>query len=155
MTPMTSNRRIFLKSTLATSLLKIAIGSGLLKSTQALAEWPAGLFDAKDMKGALGGDEGTASPNIVLKTPDIAENGAVVSVTVESSLPNVETISILVKDNPHPLSAVFILGPEVLPNISTRIKIAKTSEVIALVKSGDKRFITTKEVKVISGGCGS
>jgi len=153
MTQVTRKRRIFLKSTLATSLVGIAAGSGLLKSTETLAEWPARLFDAKDIKSASGDDEGTTSTDIIIKAPDIAENGAVVPVTVETSLPNVESISIFVKGNLHPLSAVFILGPGVQPNISTRIKLTRTSEIVTVIKSGDKRFTTAREVKVASGSC--
>jgi sulfur-oxidizing protein SoxY len=148
-----SNRRIFLKGALTTSLLGIAVG-GLLRPIRALADWPAELFGAKDVKGALGGEKGDASGEITIKAPDIAENGAVVPVTVESDLPNVESVSILVNNNPRPLSAMFILGPGVQPNISTRIKMAKTSDIIAVVKSGGKRFTAEKEVKVTIGGCG-
>ncbi|CAK0771837.1 sulfur-oxidizing protein SoxY [Gammaproteobacteria bacterium] len=150
---MINNRRVFLKGTLIGSLFGIGMGS-LLKPIRLLAEWPTERFGANDVKTALGGDEGNASTNITVKTPDIAENGAVVPVTVESDLPNIESISILVKENQRPLSAVFILGPGVLPNIQTRIKMAKTSDVIAVVKSGDKHFTTKKEVKVTIGGCG-
>lgn len=152
-TKVISNRRIFLKGALATSLLGITIGS-LLKPIRVLATWPTELFDANDIKSALGGDMGSPSTDITLKAPPIAENGAVVPVTVDTSLPNVESISILVKENKRPLSAMFILGRGVQPNISTRIKMAKTSDVVAVVKSGDKRFTTAKEVKVTIGGCG-
>lgn len=148
-----SNRRIFLKGTLITSLLGIGVGS-LLKPIRLLADWPTERFSANDVKGAVGGDDTTASTDITIKAPDIAENGAVVPVTVESSLPNVASISILVKENPRPLSAVFILAPEVQPNISTRIKMAKTSSVIAVAKSGDKHLTAEKEIKVTIGGCG-
>ncbi len=151
----TANRRNFLRNTLATTLVGIATGSGLLNPREVLAAtWPADLFDAKDVHTALSGNEGSASNEVSLKTPDIAENGAVVPVTVESTLTNVESISLLVKDNPRPLSAVFILGPGVQPNISTRLKMSKTSNVIAVVKVGDKRLSTAKEVKVTIGGCG-
>jgi len=136
-----------------TSLVGIGVAS-LLKPIRLLADWPAERFGAKDVKSALGQIETKSSTDIAVKAPDIAENGAVVPVTVESSLPNVESISILVQENPRPLSAVFILGPEVQPNISTRIKMAKTSNIIAMVKSGDKRFTAEKEVKVTIGGCG-
>jgi sulfur-oxidizing protein SoxY len=136
-----------------TSLLGIGIGS-LLKPIRLLAEWPAERFGAKDVKGALDGKEGIVSTDISIKAPDIAENGAVVPVTVKSSLSSVESISILVKENKRPLSAVFILGPGVQPNISTRIKMAKTSDVIAVVKSGDNLLTNKKEVKVPIGGCG-
>jgi sulfur-oxidizing protein SoxY len=152
-TKVISNRRIFLKGTLATSLLGIAVGS-LLKPIRVLAAWPAELFGASDIKSALGGDMGSTSTDITLKAPDIAENGAVVPVTVDTSLSNVESIAILVEKNKRPLSAMFILGPGVQPNISTRIKMAKTSNVVAVVKSGDKQFTAAKEVKVTIGGCG-
>lgn len=150
---MIGNRRFFLKSTLMSSLLGFGV-AGLLKPIRLLAEWPAERFGAKDVKSALGGVEGNASDSVTLKLPDIAENGAVVPVTVESSVSNVESISILVQQNQRPLSAVFILGPGVLPNISTRIRMAKTSDVIAVVKSGDQLLTAKKEVKVTIGGCG-
>ena len=140
---------------MATTLAGMAVGSGLLRPSGVFAAtWPADQFDAKDMQSALAGNEGSLSTNITLKTPDIAENGAVVPVTVESSLPNVTTISLLVEGNPHPLSAVFILGPGVQADVSTRLKMSKTTNVIAVVESGGKRFSTTKEVKVTIGGCG-
>lgn len=150
---MISHRRMFLKGILAINGLGIVVGS-LLKPIRALAAWPAELFGAHDMKSALGGQEGVASSDILIKTPDIAENGAVVPVNVETQLSNVESISILVKENQRPLSAMFILGPGVQPNIGIRIKMAKTSDVIAVVKSGDKQFTANKEVKVTIGGCG-
>jgi len=147
-----NQRRVFLQSFLG-GLAGIVTGV-FIQPLRALAAWPAELFNAADIKGALGGNEATATGEINLKAPDIAENGAVVPVTVETNLSNVETITILVKENQRPLSAVFILGPGVQPNISTRIKMAKTSEVIAVVKSGDKRLSASKEVKVTIGGCG-
>ena len=38
--------------------------------------------------------------------------------------------------------------------MSTRIKMAKTAEVVAVVKAGDKIMSSAKEVKVTIGGCG-
>ncbi len=152
---MGTNRRIFLKNTLLTTLVGLVTSSSLLKWGMALANtWPADLFNAKTVRDALGGHEGSASSDIVLKANEPAENGAVVQVTVESALPGIESIALLVKDNPHPLSAVFLLGPGVQANITTRIKMSRTSEVIAVAKVGDQYFSTTKEVQVIVGGCG-
>jgi len=37
---------------------------------------------------------------------------------------------------------------------STRVKMGQTSNVIALVKSDGKWFMSSKEVKVTLGGCG-
>jgi sulfur-oxidizing protein SoxY len=38
--------------------------------------------------------------------------------------------------------------------VSTRIKMAKTADVVAVVKSGDKLYSAAKSVKVTIGGCG-
>ena len=50
--------------------------------------------------------------------------------------------------------SLIALGAAAIPDISTRIKMGKTSSVIAIVKSGGKLYSTGKEVKVTIGGCG-
>ena len=63
-------------------------------------------------------------------------------------------MTIVVKNNPRPLAASFELTPSSGGMVSTRIKMAKTSPVTAVVKSGGKLYSATKEVKVTIGGCG-
>jgi sulfur-oxidizing protein SoxY len=41
-----------------------------------------------------------------------------------------------------------------VPDVSTRIKMGQTSNVVALVKSDGKYFMAAKEIKVTLGGCG-
>jgi len=94
------------------------------------------------------------SGDIKIKAPDIAENGAVVPVTVETTIPGAETVSIIVENNPNPLAASFELTPSSGGMVSTRIKMSKTSPVYAVVKAGDKSYRASKEVKVTIGGCG-
>lgn len=94
------------------------------------------------------------SAEITLKAPDIAENGAVVPVSIKTDLESVESISIIVENNPNPLAASFELSPEAKAEVSTRIKMNKTSNVIAVVKADGKLHTTQKEVKVTIGGCG-
>jgi sulfur-oxidizing protein SoxY len=38
--------------------------------------------------------------------------------------------------------------------VSNRLKVAKTSTVVALVESGGKVYSASKEIKVTVGGCG-
>ena len=38
--------------------------------------------------------------------------------------------------------------------VGSRLKMAKTSKVVALVESGGKLYSASKEVKVTVGGCG-
>ena len=119
---------------------------------------PARGFEASAAGDAVtavfGSDEAEESADITIKAPDIAENGAVVPVSIKTSLPDVESIAILAEKNPSPLTAVFNLGKRTQPYVSTRIKIGKTSNVIAYVKAGGKLYSARKEVKVTSGGCG-
>jgi sulfur-oxidizing protein SoxY len=153
---MNHNRRTLLKGTVAASAMGIAIGAGLLTPKAVLAAWPKDTFESKDTASvitALGGNA-TESAKIKLKAPDIAENGAVVPVTITSELDKTEAISILVSNNGQPLSAIFNLGPKTQGYVSTRLKMGKTSDVIAVVKADGKLYSATKQVKVTIGGCG-
>ena len=155
---MNHQRRTLLKSTVATGTIAIAIGAGLLTPQAVLAAWPKAAFSAKSIDDVLttllGGKQPASSSDIQVEAPDIAENGAVVSVTVKTSIPNAEQISILVKENNMPLAASYVLSPDTDGFITGRIKMAKTSDVIAVVKAGNKLHMAKKSVKVTLGGCG-
>ena len=155
---MNHNRRVLLKGTFAAGATGIAISAGLLTPKAVLAAWPKAAFEAKDVKSALEGSLGsssvTKSSEVKLKAPDIAENGAVVPVTVTSNIANTEAISIIVAENATPLTATFNLGADTKGFVSTRIKMGKTSDVTAVVKAGGKLYSTSKNVKVTIGGCG-
>ncbi len=103
-----------------------------------------------DLLGAVPAD----SDKVHMKIPDIAENGAVVPLTINTDLENVELICVVVDNNPTPLAASFDMSPNVLPVISARIKMGQSSNVRAIVKAGGELYSTTKEVKVTIGGCG-
>ncbi len=122
------------------------------------AAWPDKAFLQTAASGALselfGTDQTTPSDLIELKVPEIAENGAVVPVTVSTTLDKVESISIVVEKNPRPLAASFEMLPGAIPDISCRIKMGETSDVMAVVKTADGIFSTAKQVKVTIGGCG-
>ena len=151
-------RRTFLKGSLAGSAVAVAVGAGLLTPGTVMAAWPAKAFDAKSVPDALtslvGGSSMTDSGDISIKAPDIAENGAVVPVSVTTKLGSLESISILADKNASPLAASFDLGATAQGYVSTRIKMGKTSTVIAVVKSGGKLYSAKKNVKVTIGGCG-
>jgi len=151
-------RRIFLKGSLATGAAGMAISAGLLTPRAVLAAWPKSAFEAKTVddavKGLFGGGTLSGSDKIKIKAPDIAENGAVVPVSVTSDIAGAESISLIVEKNTSPLTASFILGAGTEGYVSTRIKMGKTSSVIAVVKAGDKLYSAGKEVKVTIGGCG-
>src|ERR1700710_2739411 len=109
--------------------------------------------DADAIK-ALYGKAAEASDKVKLDAPEIAENGAVVPISVSSTLADVTSISILVAENPNALAASYKIPAGTMPSVANRLKMAKTSNVIAVVEAGGKLYSATKEVKVTVGGCG-
>ena len=107
-----------------------------------------------------GGKEATAG-KVKLKAPEIAENGNTVPVsfTVESPMTadnHVASVMILALGNPGPAVGTFnftAMSGEAAA--STRIRLAKTQEVLAIAKMSDGSvFMDKKTVKVTIGGCG-
>ena len=151
-------RRIFLKRSLAAGTVGVAAATGLLAPQQVLAAWNKAAFEAKDLPGALnallGSSDMSESADIKVKAPDIAENGAVVPITVDAGMEGVESIAVVASNNPVPLVANFVMGPGATGFVSTRIKMGKTGDVIGVVKAGGKLYSAKKEVKVTIGGCG-
>jgi sulfur-oxidizing protein SoxY len=109
--------------------------------------------DADAIK-ALYGKTAEVSDKVKLDAPEIAENGAVVPISVTTTLADVTSISFLVSENPNALAASYKIPAGTVPSVANRLKMAKTSNVIAIVEAGGKLYSATKEVKVTVGGCG-
>lgn len=151
---MTMHRRTVVKAMLACSAL---VGLGAVIPGAAFAARNKDAFSSDDQvkaMQALFDVEPANSTDIVLKAPSIAENGAVVPVTVSTEMANVESISIFVADNPTPLVAEFMIPAGTQASVATRIRMGKTSTITAVVKADGKLFSTARETKVTIGGCG-
>lgn len=132
--------------------------AGSLLSQPALA-YNKAAFDGKAMADAYKALGVTGAPteskDVTLTAPDIAENGAVVPITVATTLPNVKQMLLMVEKNPAPLVALFNVSPEVEANFATRAKMGQSSDVYAVAVTTDgKALYAKKEVKVTLGGCG-
>lgn len=155
---MQTGRRELLK--FGTGLAALAAAGFALRPRTALAQqWNKAAFSTKSLNDtvkAMGGASATESRDIsfVNPTPDIAENGAVVPVTVSSNIPRTQSISILVDKNPNVLAASFDIPEGTEAFVSTRLKMGETSNVYALVKADGKFFYARREIKVTLGGCG-
>jgi sulfur-oxidizing protein SoxY len=153
-----AKRRLLLKGSVGAGAVGVAVSAGLLTPTAVLAEWPEAAFHAEDQAAALkdlfGSDATEASDLVKIKAPDIAENGAVVPVTVEGDIEGAKAISIIAAGNNTPLIASFELGEGAMPFVSTRIKMAKTADVVAVVQTDAGLLSASKPVKVTIGGCG-
>jgi len=154
---MNNQRRNVMKSGSGAALLSILAAAGIIKPGVALADWNKAAFEAKSMADtlkAMGATTPADSKDVQITGPDIAENGAVVPIGVATTLPNVTMVAIMIEKNPSTLAATFTLPAGTEPNIQTRVKMGQTSNVIVVVKSDGKLFMTSKEIKVTMGGCG-
>ncbi|MDD5249713.1 MAG: thiosulfate oxidation carrier protein SoxY [Rhodocyclaceae bacterium] len=151
-------RRTLLKGMGSTGVLAAALAAGVLRPTQVFAaDWNKAAFEAKDFAGALKGigvGSTAESKDLLLTAPEIAENGAVVSVTVVSKIPATSSISVFVEKNPMPLSAHFQFANGALPEARVNLKMGQTSLVKVVAMANGKAYMTQKEVKVTMGGCG-
>lgn len=160
MTNMINQRRQFIKSILAIGAYGLTFVSGIFYSSLAHAPWLKDNFKSGSYKDTLDylfkDAKFIKSHKIrISRLPRVAENGALVPITISSTLENVERIVILVEKNPSPLSAEFYLSSAVKPRVSARLKMAETCKVIVIVQSGDKLYRTAQKVKVTLGGCGA
>ena len=150
-------RRSVLKGVCAVGALATAVAAGLLSPARALAAWNKGAFEAKSaaeaMK-ALGISNAMDSKDIQIRAPEIAENGAVVPVEVQSNIPGTTALIVLVEKNPFPLAARFSFMEGALPFAKVNLKMGESSPVRVVVAAGGKFYTAAQEVKVTIGGCG-
>ena len=151
-------RRDILRAGGAGTLFAVLTGAGLITAEQALAASnDRAAFAATTMEEALtalGAGRPTVTQDIRIQAPDVAENGAVVPVTVASTLPGTTSIALLVERNRTMIAASFILPEGTLPTLNTRIKMAESSNVYALVNAGGRFYMVSREIQVTQGGCG-
>src|ERR1700688_3352643 len=154
-----ATRRLILKG--ATTVALIGLGNLLFSLVPAFAaandKYPEDAFRQKsdaDAVKALYGKTAEASDKVKMDAPEIAENGAVVPISVSSTLADVTSIAILVAENPNALAASYQIPAGTLPSVANRLKMAKTTNVIAIVEAGGKLYSTSNEIKVTVGGCG-
>jgi sulfur-oxidizing protein SoxY len=154
-----ATRRLVLQGAGVVAL--IGFGNMAFGPTPALAaandKYPEDAFKQKsdaDAIKSLYGKTPEPSDKVKMDAPEIAENGAVVPISVTTSLADVTSISILIAENPNALAASYKIPAGTMPSVANRLKMAKTTNVIAIVEAGGKLYSTTKEVKVTVGGCG-
>lgn len=152
-------RRAVLKAGGGMGLLGLLAAAGFIPAGEALAQqqWNSGAFASRtfaEAVKALGGAAPTENKAIQITAPDIAENGLVVPIGVTSNIPKTESIAIMVEKNPNLLSAVFDIPNGTEPFVSTRVKLAESTDIFALVKADGKYYFLKKEIKVTLGGCG-
>jgi sulfur-oxidizing protein SoxY len=152
-------RRAFLKSTGAACAVLLAAGS--LASLVKPASADPKAESITDVLKRQFGNQNVNMAHVDIKAPIIAENGAVVPITITSDLPMrsddyVKKINVYAEGNLEP----YVAGVDLTPangkaEFSMRIKMRKTANVrVVLETSKGKLYGATKAVKVTIGGCG-
>lgn len=152
---MRSSRRNFLKS----GCIWATGGLYLAKVSDSAAERLSENFaagDFADRYARLFGEQAvTDSTLIELVLPEIAEDGAVVPVTIRSELDGIDRLYLLADKNPTPLVAEFELAPLVALQLTARIKLAESCRVTLVARRDGQLLRCSRWVNVMRGGCGS
>ena len=152
---MDANRRMVTMGTAAA--LAGSFLAGMLRPGVLLAAWNQQAFDAKNLHDALqvlGMNAAAQSKDIAIDAPDVAENGALVSVQITSRIPGTRSIAVFVDRNPWPHIARFEFVQDALPFVALRLRVAETSPVRVVVRAGESYYVSMKDVRVVAGGCG-
>ena len=139
------------------ALIGAVTGAILLPLRALAAQWNEKAFDETRFPDALksiGALDLVESEQIELKTPEIAENGAIVPIQVSSNIPATEKVFVFAEKNPQPLVATFTFRQGVQPFFATRIKMGESARVHVVVLAGGTHYTVSRDVKVTIGGCG-
>jgi sulfur-oxidizing protein SoxY len=96
---------------------------------------------------------------LAIEMPARAEDAAIVPLTVRATFPpgdtrRVQAFTIVIDENPAPVTAVFKIGPNaVVPSISTRVRVNSYTNVHAVAELSDGKLYVVKTYVKASGGC--
>jgi sulfur-oxidizing protein SoxY len=90
---------------------------------------------------------------ISITAPHLAENGANVRVSVESSLAGVQDIYVLAESNPFPFAVAFSIPVGTDASVAVNLKLAQSSAVVGVVRARNKLYWKSKRIQVTVGGC--
>jgi sulfur-oxidizing protein SoxY len=133
--------------------------AGALAAGIGLAAGPArAVNDYADQIKVFTGGRTPVESGVRLELPELAENGNTVPLSIAVDAPegvHVQEILVLAPANPNARVIRFRFSPSSVPEASTRIRLAETQDVIAIVKLDDGTFLTASRlIKVTIGGCG-
>ena len=131
----------------------LALGAGSVAAAT-MGVMPAYASLTDDAIAAFTGGADVSEGGIEITAPEIAENGNTVPVGVSAE--GAASIMVLATGNPNPAVATFNFGKlNPSQSASTRIRLAKTQDVVAVAKMQDGTFRkVSSTVKVTIGGCG-
>jgi sulfur-oxidizing protein SoxY len=146
---MTSSLHLTRRGALA-AIAATLVSREAFATPESAREWLAGLARGEPKDG-----------KVMLKAPEIAENGMAVplTVSVESEMSEksyVKALYIAADGNPNPPVAIYEFTPLAgKAEVSLRVKLSQTQNFVAVAEMNDgSLFRASREVKVTIGGCG-
>ncbi len=117
------------------------------------------VFNGKKLNDAVRKLVGKASINrsekVIISSASIAEDASKVGIGVSiKGLKNVQSITLFAADNTQPLIARFKIYGDTTSFVKSRVKLRKSTKVVAIIKAGGRYYSSSKEVKITDGGCG-
>lgn len=106
-----------------------------------------------DLRRLFGDKPIRSGTRIDLRLVDLAEDGSVVPIQIQTDYPGVHAIALLADKNPVPLIAHFTFGAHAEPFIATRIKLAESTWVRVVAATSTHLYESRKFVRVVQGGC--
>lgn len=143
------------------TLLKASLGAGvgaLALPRAVLGEYPEKAFLANESGESLRASVGTAdiadSDAVAIRAPDIVSDARLVPVRIESTLRQIESITLVVPGNEMPLTAHYRLY-QAQSFVTTRIRMPKSGELLAVVKADGALHAARRRVRVADRNCAS
>jgi len=153
-------RRQFLKFLLSRCGMATAVCVGLASPSIVLAIWPRAAFEATSIPAALTsllGSNTTTTKRYATEVkarPHLADGETQITVSVTTSIPNIDSITLLTTGNPTPLIACFMFSKAMVESLTTRIRMDGKGDVVAIIKSENRLFSESTSVDFSSCGCG-
>lgn len=153
------NRRSLLQAGLAAGPVALAVKAGLLWPVSVLAsDWPADAFQAATFEEAAAALFGSApveeGAHVELEAKAIAEDGSTVPIRVVTDLAGPLTVTLFSVTNPTPAVGWFELAAALDGRLDTRVKMAQSGDVVAVVSAGGRHYGARRRIQVAAGGCG-
>jgi sulfur-oxidizing protein SoxY len=153
------NRRSLLQAGLAAGPVALAAQAGLLWPVTLLAsDWPADAFQATSYEEAVaalfGGEPVEEGGHVQLEAKAIAEDGSTVPIRVTTDLAGPLTLTLFSVANPTPAVGQFELSAALDRRLDTRVKLAQSGDVVAVVSAGGRHYGARRRIQVAAGGCG-
>lgn len=106
------------------------------------------LSEILKITGPAGAKEST---KITFEHPEVAENGAVIGISISSKLDKTTEIILLIPNNPQVFTAKYTLGGNAIPEVKSRYSMSETSDILAIVKANGIYYVAQSNIKTSNG----